>query len=126
VIPIAAVVAVIADVVAQSTPAPSPFDGSEIGCYANNPLGMVGECLLPQLVAGAGGPAMLGTLVSAAVFASLGLAGRSLAPVSVMLVLVGGVAVPMLPPAFSQLAFSIVVVSLAVAIMSIAKKYVLT
>jgi len=105
---------------------PLQYGGSDLGCYVNNPLAMLDQCLLPQLVGAAGGPALFGVLISVGIFGSLGVAGNDIAPIAVLLVLVGGVAVPLLPPAYSQLAVSIVIVSLAVAVMGIANRYVLS
>lgn len=102
------------------------YGGADIGCYSANPLGMLDQCVLPQLVSATGSSALFGLLVSAGVFGSLALAGNDLAPPAVLMVLAGGVAIPLLPSTYSSFAFSVIIVSLAVAMMGIANRYILS
>lgn len=102
------------------------YGGGDLGCYANNPLGMLGECTLPQLVSASGGPALFGVLLSAGLFGSLAVAGNDIAPVAVLMTLAGGVAIPLLPQPYSSFAFSVLVISLTLALMGLANRYILS
>ena len=93
-------------------------------CYFS---GDATTCLLDQLTASAGGPALFGLVLGAVLFGVFYVASEgSLAVPTVVLVLAGGVIAPMLPDHYGQIAEGVVVMGLAAALWQVIKKYVLS
>jgi len=110
---------------AAGTTAAAQLSGTSVGCYANNAGSMLSSCVLPQLTAATGGPALFGVLIGGTLLLATGIAGQDLAPVATVLALVGGIAVPLVPQSYANVAIGILVAGLVVVIMGIANRYVL-
>jgi len=67
----------------------------QLSCYTNNPLGMLQECVFPQMVGAFGGPGLFGLVLGGTIISGLWLAGDGdLATPATVTVLVGGVLFP--------------------------------
>jgi len=56
------------------TPLPVPI---QLSCYTNNPLGMLQECVFPQMVGAFGGPGLFGLILGGTIISGLWLARPS-------------------------------------------------
>jgi len=96
------------------------------GCYTSNPWNLLGECVLPQLVAATGGEGMFGFLVGSTLIAGLWLAGDGgLATPATVTVLLGGLLFPTLPPKYLGIARVVTFLGLAAALLAGIEKYYL-
>lgn len=83
-------------------------------------------CLLNQLTAAAGGPALFGLVLGSVLFGAFYIAAEGdLATPTVALVLSSTVLISMLPDSYGQIAYGVVVIGLAAALWQAVKKYVL-
>jgi len=83
------------------------------------------DCLLSQLTAAFGGPALFGLLLGGVIFVTFYIASDGdLATPTVALVLIGTVIIPMVPEQFQQIAYGVVVLGLAGAIWGVLQQYV--
>lgn len=97
-----------------------------LGCYTDNRWNMVGECILPQLVAAVGGEQMFGLLLGLPLIAGLWLAGDGdLATPATATILVGGVMFPLLPASYLGIARTVAFVGLAAMALAVIEKYYL-
>lgn len=97
-----------------------------LGCYTDNPWNMVGECMLPQLIAAVGGEQMFGLLIGLPMLVGLWLAGDGdLATPAAATALVGGALFPMLPASYLGIARTVTFVGLAAVALAVIEKYYL-
>lgn len=84
-------------------------------------------CLLDQLVGATGGKALFGFLLGSIIFVVFYIASDGdLATPTTALVLTGTVFVGMLPSAFQDIAYAVVLIGLAAALWQVVKQYVLS
>lgn len=96
----------------------------QLGCYTDNPQGML-ECALSDLAGAVGGQAMFALLGGGTViFAYYKASGGSLATPSVMLFLLGGLMIPSLPANFQVMAQVLMFLGLVGAVLAGLDKYV--
>jgi hypothetical protein len=96
-----------------------------LGCYTggNDLL----QCALGDMAAAMGGDAVFGLLVGGSVLLTFYVAsGGGLATPGVLTALLGGIMIPALPPAYQSIAMTIVLLGLTAALLSGAKKYVMS
>jgi hypothetical protein len=85
------------------------------------------SCMFSDLGAAYGGEAVFGVVISSFIVLSFYVAGDGdLATPTVVLILLGGIAAPMLPAQYVTAAQTIVVVGVAVGIISLGRRYVLS
>lgn len=95
-------------------------------CYANNPFNLLGECVLPQVIAAVGSEQMFGFILGGALIAGLWLAGDGdLATPATITVLVGGVLFPLLPGGYLGIARTVAFLGLVAVILAVLEKYYL-
>jgi len=89
----------------------------------NNP-GEMTQWAIDNIFAALGGEALGGTLIGGSILVSLYLAGsRSFATPAVVLILFGGVLLPMLPGGLAQVASTVMLLGLVAAILAVAERY---
>jgi hypothetical protein len=95
-------------------------------CYTSNPWNLLGECVLPQVVAAVGSEQMFGLLLGGSLIAGLWLAGDGdLATPAAVTVLVGGVLFPILPGGYLGIARTVAFLGLVAVILAVLEKYYL-
>jgi len=105
------------------TPLPVPI---QLSCYSNNPLGMLQECVFPQMVGAFGGPGLFGLVLGGTIISGLWLAGDGdLATPATITVLVGGVLFPILPASYQGIARTVAFLGLAAVALAVIEKYYL-
>lgn len=92
------------------TPPMQPDD--TLGCFTQNPQDLLSACVLPAVVESAGGQALFGLILTGTILGTMWLAGSGdiVAP-AVILVLFGGTLIPILPPQYRTLAYSIIIIA---------------
>ena len=89
----------------------------------NNPGSML-DWAISNIYASLGGEALGGVFIGGAILISLYLAGsRSFATPAVVLILFGGILVPMLPGGMAQVATTIMLLGMVAAILAVAERY---
>ena len=89
----------------------------------NNP-GSLFQWAIDNIYASLGGEALGGTLITGAILVSLYLAGsRSFATPAVVLILLGGIMLPLLPGGLAQIGTTVMLLGLVAAILAVAEKY---
>jgi hypothetical protein len=98
------------------------------GCYTGGEgSGDLIQCTFGDLGGAYGGDAVFGVVVSSFIVLAFYIAGNGdLATPTVLLILLGGVAAPLLPAQYIQAAQTIVVVGIATGLVSIGRRYVLS
>jgi hypothetical protein len=98
----------------------------QLSCYTNNPLGMLQECVFPQMVGAFGGPGLFGLILGGTIISGLWLAGDGdLATPATITVLVGGVLFPILSGDYLNIARVVAFLGLAGVILATIEKYYL-
>jgi len=96
----------------------------QLACYTDNPQGMLG-CALGDLAGAVGGPSMFALFGGGLFIMSYYLAsGGKLATPSVMLLITGGLMIPVLPPNYQIMAQVIMFLGLVGAVLAGLDKYV--
>lgn len=96
----------------------------QLSCYEDNPLGML-ECALADMAASVGGQGMFALLGGGLfIFVYYIASGGKLATPSVMLLITGGLMIPVLPAQFALMAQVIMFLGLVGAILAGLDKYV--
>lgn len=102
------------------------FQGSDIGCFAENPMSVLDSCVFPQLAgATAGSEQLFGLLLVTLILGLTWYSTGSIGATAGILILLGGAMMPMLPGSYRSLAWSVLVVGLAAAFLALAQRYVL-
>jgi hypothetical protein len=85
------------------------------------------ECMLADFAASAGGETTFGALLGGVLLVVFWIAQprQSLVAPAVLLILLGGIAVPVLPGGLQNLAWAIIVVGIAGGFFAVAKRYVM-
>jgi len=97
-----------------------------LDCYAQGAEGDLLQCVLDDLTLAVGGEAVFGLLVGATTILALYVAGNGdAATPTVATILLGAVAVPVLPPQFRGAAYGILVVGVAFGVFAAAGRWVL-
>lgn len=92
------------------------IEESNLGCFVD-PNAPMTECFTEGLFAAGPSPSLIGLMLSGALLTSLYIAGDGDAVVpAVITILLGGAMVPILPPQYVTLAYTVAVVGTAVAI----------
>lgn len=100
-----------------------PLQSIQNSCYLD---GNALSCLLDQLVAAFGGPALLGLFMGALIFVTFYVASEGdMATPTVALILTGTVTVSMVPGSYQDIAYGVVVIGMAAALWQVIKQYVL-
>jgi hypothetical protein len=103
----------IGSVVLQS----SNLNDTSLGCFANGTQGNATQCVVEGTFNAGPSPALIGLLIAGTLLVSLYIAGDgSIVVPSVVTILFGGALVPLLPPQFVTLAWSVMVIGTTVAI----------
>lgn len=97
-----------------------------VHCYVNNPLDML-TCSLGDLTAATSGEALFGVLVAGISIYSLWQAGGGdMATPTVVTIIGGALMVPLLPGSYVSIAWAIVITGIAVGVMALAGRFVLS
>lgn len=103
--------------VAQST-------SYELGCYTDNPLGMH-WCALADITAAFGGQGIFALMIAGLVFfAGYSVTDGDIVTPSVVLILLGGILIPSLPPQFRMLAATLMFAGGVGAVMQLLDRFV--
>jgi hypothetical protein len=95
------------------------LNDSAVGCFAQGTEGDLTSCVLDGLFAAGPSPALMGLLLSGVLVTSLYVAGDGTVAVpAVVTILLGSVLVPLLPPQYVSLAYTVVVIGITVAAFS--------
>jgi hypothetical protein len=95
-------------------------------CYAQGSEGNLLQCILDDLTLAVGGEAVFGLLVGSVSILALYIAGNGdAATPTVATILLGAVAVPVLPPQFRGAAYAVLVVGVAFGMFAAAGRWVL-
>jgi hypothetical protein len=95
------------------------LNDSAVRCFAQGTEGNLLGCVLDGLFAAGPSPALMGLLLSGVLVTSLYVAGDGTVAVpAVVTILLGSVLVPLLPPQYVSLAYSVVVIGITVAAFS--------
>ena len=106
----------------------APDDLGSLSCFTGveRPSDLFYDCIMADMTGAVGGEAMFGLLAGGLIMLVLYLAGDGdMAVPTVTTILLGSVMVPALPPQYTQMAYAIVVVGIAAAIIGLAGRYVL-
>jgi len=95
----------------------SNLNESSLGCFANGSRGNATQCVIDGTFSAGPSPALIGLLIAGTLLVSLHIAGDGTVVVpAVVTILFGGALVPLLPPQFVTLAWSVMVIGTTVAI----------
>jgi hypothetical protein len=95
------------------------LNDSAVGCFAQGTEGDLTTCVIDGLFAAGPSPALMGLLLSGVLVTSLYIAGDGTVAVpAVVTILLGSVLVPLLPPQYVSLAYTVVVIGITVAAFS--------
>jgi len=95
------------------------LNDSAVGCFAQGTEGDLTACVIDGLFAAGPSPALMGLLLSGILVTSLYIAGDGTVAVpAVVTILLGSVLVPLLPPQYVSLAYTVVVIGITVAAFS--------
>lgn len=91
------------------------LNDSAVGCFAQGTEGNLAGCVLDGLFAAGPSPALMGLLLTGVLLTSLYIAGDGTVVVpAVVTILLGSILVPLLPPQYVTLAYTVVVVGITV------------
>jgi hypothetical protein len=103
-----------------------PLQAGDLSCYTQGTGGNLLTCVLDDLTLAAGGEAVFGLLVGSVVIVALYIAGNGdSATPTVATILLGSIAVPILPPQFEGAAYAILVLGIAFGMFAAAGRWVL-
>ena len=92
-----------------------PLDDNTLGCFAEG-AGSATDCVIDGLFAAGPAPSLIGLLLGGTLISSLYIAGDGTVTVpAVVTILLGSVLVPLLPPQYVTLAYTVVVLGVTVA-----------
>jgi len=92
------------------------LNDTSVGCFAQGTEGDLTQCVLDGMFAAGPSPALLGLIMAGTLVTSLYVAGDGTVVVpAVITILLGSVLVPLLPPQYVTLAYSVVVVGITLA-----------
>lgn len=95
------------------------LNDSAVGCFAQGTEGDLTACVIDGMFAAGPSPALMGLLLSGILVTSLYIAGDGTVAVpAVVTILLGSVLVPLLPPQYVSLAYTVVVIGITVAAFS--------
>jgi len=95
------------------------LNNSDIGCFMKGTEGDLAQCTLDGLFAAGPSPALVGLVMSGTLLTSLYIAGDGdIVVPAVVMILLGSIAVPALPPQFTIYAYTVVVIGSVVAMFS--------
>jgi len=100
----------------MSTVTPQPLNETSLGCYGQGVEGDLTQCVTEGLFGAGPSPAVVGLLLASVLLVSLYLAGDGTVVVpATTTILFGSALIPLLPPQYVTLAYTVVVVGLTVA-----------
>lgn len=100
------------------TQAPDPANSS-LGCYAQGTEGDLVECGIDAMFAAGPSPELVGFVLVGSLLTSLFIAGDGdIVVPAVVMILLGSVAVPTLPPEYTTFAYTVVVIGATVAMLA--------
>jgi len=89
---------------------------TSLGCYAQGVEGDLTQCTLDATLGAGPAPGLIGLMMAGTIMTSLYIAGNgSIVVPAVVTILFGSVLVPVLPPQFQTLAYTVVVIGVAAA-----------
>ena len=92
------------------------LNDSAVGCFAQGTEGDLTACVLDGLFAAGPSPSLIGLLMAGMLVGSLYIAGDGTVAVpAVVTILLGSILVPLLPPQYVSLAYTVVVIGGTVA-----------
>jgi hypothetical protein len=95
------------------------LNDSAVGCFAQGTEGDLTACVLDGLFAAGPSPSLIGLLMAGMLVGSLYIAGDGTVAVpAVVTILLGSILVPLLPPQYVSLAYTVVVIGITVAAFS--------
>jgi len=99
-----------------TTPTNQTLNDTAVGCFAQGTEGDLTVCVLDGMFAAGPAPALVGLLMAGTLVTSLYIAGDGTVVVpAVVTILLGSILVPILPPQYVALAYSVVVVGITLA-----------
>lgn len=95
------------------------LSNSSVSCFAQGTEGDLTACVLDGLFAAGPSPSLIGLLMAGMLVGSLYIAGDGTVAVpAVVTILLGSILVPLLPPQYVSLAYTVVVIGITVAAFS--------
>jgi len=92
------------------------LNDSAVGCFAQGTEGDLTACVLDGLFAAGPSPSLIGLLMAGMLVGSLYIAGDGTVAVpAVVTILLGSIMVPLLPPQYVSLAYTVVVIGITAA-----------
>lgn len=92
------------------------YNGTQLGCFAQGTEGDLVGCVLDGMFAAGPSPTLIGLIMAGTLVTSLYVAGDGTVIVpAVVTILLGSILVPTLPPQYTTLAYSLVVIGITVA-----------
>ena len=92
------------------------LNDSAVGCFAQGTEGDLTACVLDGVFAAGPSPSLIGLLLAGMLVGSLYIAGDgTIAVPAVVTILLGSVLVPLLPPQYVTLAYTVVVIGITAA-----------
>ena|SRR6056297_1620575 len=93
-----------------------PLNESSLACFAQGTQGDMTQCVVDGVFGAAPAPGLMGLVLAGTLVTSLYIAGDgSIVVPAVVTILVGSVLVPVLPPQFQTLAYTVVVIGITAA-----------
>ena len=100
------------------------LDDSSLSCFAKGTEGDLTQCVLDGMFGAGPSPALVGLLVSGTLIVSLYIAGDGTVAVpSVVTILFGSVLIPLLPPQYVTLAYTVTVIGITVAVFAAYQRF---
>lgn len=102
------------------------IDQTTFGCMLDGGSTGFTSCILDSIFASGGSPALIGLMMGGTLLASLYIAGDGdIVVPAVMTILLGSILVPLLPSQYSTMAYSVAVLGITAAGMSVMRRYIL-
>jgi hypothetical protein len=95
------------------------LNNSSVACFAEGTQGDLTTCVIDGVFAAGPSPSLIGLMMAGMLVGSLYIAGDGTVAVpAVVTILLGSILVPLLPPQYVNLAYSVVVIGITVAAFS--------
>jgi len=101
-----------------------PLNESSVACFAQGTEGDLGQCVLDGVFSAGPAPSLMGLLMGGTLLTSLYIAGDGTVVVpSVVTILLGSALLPILPPQYVGMAYTVTGIGIAVAVFSMWSRF---
>ena len=108
----------------QTNVSAPPLNESSVACFAQGTEGTMSQCVLDGVFSAGPSPSLIGLGIGSVVLVSFYIASEGhIAAPAAMMILFGGILVPMLPPQFVGLAYMLAVVGTAALIFQVYTRF---